>query len=325
MKGKYFINIGNKRVSYSLEFKRNVTLIKGNSGTGKSTLINMIEDYKKFGKSSGIHVSTNIKNMVVLDYDTDWVSLLTSVRDTILFADEFVSYCYSREFARLFLESGNYIVLVSRDGRLGALPCAVDEIYYLKSENNGNYYSTRLYNCYEDDVLSFRPDIVVTEDSKSGYAIINNILNCEVVSAYGKDKVYTKVTELLSTGYSRIYVIVDGAVFGNQIQKLISLCSNYDLYIFAPESFEFLLLNTSFFSKFLSTELSETYLYVDSLEFITWERYYTHLLRSLCVNYTGVSYSKSDWSELNPFFKRVAILKQIAYQLKDLDNSIKLV
>ena len=42
MRGKHRIVIKNNRLHYEFEIKRNITIIQGNSATGKTTLINML-------------------------------------------------------------------------------------------------------------------------------------------------------------------------------------------------------------------------------------------------------------------------------------------
>ena len=46
MTGKYDIEIYNKRVHYHLTVKRNITVIQGDSATGKTELLRMISDYE---------------------------------------------------------------------------------------------------------------------------------------------------------------------------------------------------------------------------------------------------------------------------------------
>lgn len=50
MRGIKHITISNNRIKYSFDIKRNITIIAGDSATGKSTLINMIEAYELEGK-----------------------------------------------------------------------------------------------------------------------------------------------------------------------------------------------------------------------------------------------------------------------------------
>ena len=56
MKGKYRIVVKNNRVHYEFEIKRNITIVRGDSGTGKTTLINMLRQAENLGASSGIDV-----------------------------------------------------------------------------------------------------------------------------------------------------------------------------------------------------------------------------------------------------------------------------
>ena len=42
MKGLHKVIVQNNRLHYEFEIKRNITIIQGNSATGKTTLINML-------------------------------------------------------------------------------------------------------------------------------------------------------------------------------------------------------------------------------------------------------------------------------------------
>lgn len=64
MRGSYRIIIQNHRVHYDFVIRRNITVIKGNSGTGKTTLIDMLAEYEANGRSSGISVESKRKCMV---------------------------------------------------------------------------------------------------------------------------------------------------------------------------------------------------------------------------------------------------------------------
>ena len=49
MKGKYKVIVQNNRLHYELEIRRNITIIQGNSATGKTTLVNMLRQQKIWG------------------------------------------------------------------------------------------------------------------------------------------------------------------------------------------------------------------------------------------------------------------------------------
>lgn len=46
MKGRHRIVVKNNRIHYEFEIKRNITIIQGDSATGKTTLINMLRRRK---------------------------------------------------------------------------------------------------------------------------------------------------------------------------------------------------------------------------------------------------------------------------------------
>lgn len=45
MKGKHSIVVRNRRVQFALELERNITVIRGDSATGKTTMLGMLRDY----------------------------------------------------------------------------------------------------------------------------------------------------------------------------------------------------------------------------------------------------------------------------------------
>ena len=45
MKGKHRIIVSTKRLKYDFEIRRNLTVIRGDSATGKTTLVDMIREY----------------------------------------------------------------------------------------------------------------------------------------------------------------------------------------------------------------------------------------------------------------------------------------
>ena len=54
MKGEITVNIKNRHISFKLKLERNITILTGDSGTGKTKLINMVRNYSELGKSSGV-------------------------------------------------------------------------------------------------------------------------------------------------------------------------------------------------------------------------------------------------------------------------------
>ena len=70
MRGKVSVTVRDSRNSYSFELKRNITILTGDSGCGKTTLFEMIMDYNRYGKQSGIHISC--ERPVVAVFGNNW-------------------------------------------------------------------------------------------------------------------------------------------------------------------------------------------------------------------------------------------------------------
>ena len=56
MRGTHRVAVRNRRVQFTLELERNITVIRGDSATGKTTLMGMLRDYEEQGIQSGVSV-----------------------------------------------------------------------------------------------------------------------------------------------------------------------------------------------------------------------------------------------------------------------------
>ncbi len=78
--------VKNNLLQYRFTLYRNITILRGDSATGKTTLIEMIADYLRDGDESGVDVRCD-KKSVVLDRG-NWERDLRDCRDSIVFIDE---------------------------------------------------------------------------------------------------------------------------------------------------------------------------------------------------------------------------------------------
>ncbi len=142
MKGKYHICVQNSRIRYEFDIKRNITIIRGDSASGKTTLFSMIESYNRLGEDSGIEIVSK-KECITVNNAT-WDLILDKHNDSIVFVDEDSPVIKSQEFAEKIKNSGNYYVIITRED-LPNLPYSVDEIYGI--HKSGKYADTkRIYN-----------------------------------------------------------------------------------------------------------------------------------------------------------------------------------
>ena len=142
MTGSYEIVVSNVKVRYEFTIRRNITVVKGDSATGKTTLVEMIREHYEAGVSSGIDLKCEKTCRVLAG--RDWNVLLGAMHDSIIFIDEDNEFLPTDDFARAVRESDNYYVIVSREG-LANLHYSVEEIYGIRE--SGKYASMkRVYN-----------------------------------------------------------------------------------------------------------------------------------------------------------------------------------
>ena len=113
MKGKYRIIVENKKIRYDFEVKRNITIIKGDSATGKTTLADMISEYEENGADSGIRLACDRECHIL--QGRYWKALLAEMKNSIIFIDEGNKFVSSVEFAeevkksdKVFLQAQRY-------------------------------------------------------------------------------------------------------------------------------------------------------------------------------------------------------------------------
>ena len=326
MRGKHTIRIENKNIRFDIEIKRNITVIRGDSATGKTTLIDMIAQYERDGERSGIELVCD-KNCVVLT-GIRWQDNLKNISDSIVFIDENDRFIVSMDFAVEVRNSDNYYVLVTRDN-LQNLPYSVDEIYGIHS--SGRYSGLkktynelyRIYSGYEA-VIDNQYDKIVCEDSNAGYEFFfalarGALLDC--VSANGK----SKIKDLIFRSHDdNILVIADGAAFGCEMNSLMELKSagcQYTLYL--PESFEWIILCSGLIDgNRIKNILQSPWDYIDSEKYFSWERYFYDLLRDETED-SYLRYSKSSLNDVYIHQKEREILVRAMGKIGEIFNNGK--
>ncbi len=69
MKGIQHIEVSNRKVKFEFDLIRNITVIRGESGTGKTTLYNMISDYTRLQAASGVKLRSEKNCVALMDMD----------------------------------------------------------------------------------------------------------------------------------------------------------------------------------------------------------------------------------------------------------------
>lgn len=317
MKGSHRVIIEAKRVKYDFTLTRNITILTGDSASGKTVLIDYIRDYRRYGSESGVMVSCD-RECRTLDNE-DWEMQLKRITNSIIFIDEGNRFITSKEFAKLALESDNYFVLATRE-KMPMLPYSVQEIYGFRE--SGKYHEAKqkyneMYHLYGEISAqsSIEPELVITEDSNSGYdffAKLSEQKNVNCISANGKSNIIKCLQDSEKTQGTRL-IIVDGAAFGSEMKEVYEYLNTVgNVVLYAPESFEWLLLSSNTIPNANVTEiLQEPENYIDSKKYASWERFFTALLIDMTKGDPVWSYSKKKISSVYVSSKVITAVKKM--------------
>lgn len=314
MKGIHKVVVGTKYLKYEFELRRNLTIIRGDSATGKTTLVDMIRTHMNDGESGPVTLNCD-KRCYVVEGNL-WKGQLDNIQDGIVFIDEGNEFVKTKDFARAIQQTDNYYVIVTREG-LPALPYSVEEVYGIRT--SGKYGTLKrsyhsFYRIYPDSTTEkIKPEKILTEDSNSGYQFFDAVctehqMQCD--TANGKSNVfsYLKVHK-----DEKILVIADGAAFGPEMDRVLQLVqTRKNLALYLPESFEWLILSSGILKDAETTQILQTPSnYIDSKKYFSWERYFTELLTEK-TSRTYLNYAKKTLNEayLNDGTKN-AILRQM--------------
>lgn len=300
MKGSHRVIVESRKVKYDFVIKRNITILTGDSGSGKTVLIDLIRDYKRFGSDSGVFLSCDCECKTI--DNEDWEKQIEETVNSIIFIDEGNRFLTSKRFAELVQQSDNYYVIATRE-KLPTLSYSVNEIYGFRE--SGKFHEAKqkyneIYHLYGEitEDSDINPEYVITEDSNSGYEFFSKLCGNSIlcVSANGKSNIIKSLQQ--SENHGKRLVIVDGAAFGSEMRDVADYIDIFnDVVLYAPESFEWILLSANVIpSGNINKILEQPEEFIDSKKYISWERYFTSLLTELTKNDPIWAYSKKKLS-----------------------------
>ena len=187
------------------------------------------------------------------------------------------------------------------------LPYSVNEIYGFRK--SGKFHEARqtyneIYHLYGEisEQSKVCTQYVLTEDSNSGYEFFSSLFkqsNISCAAANGKSNIIFSLQKMDPKEGIGL-VIVDGAAFGSEMRDVSEYLKEVGgIVLYAPESFEWLLLSTDLIQEIrVSQILEHPEDYIDSREYASWERFFTKLLVSLTQGDPLWAYSKKKLPDI---------------------------
>ncbi len=306
MKGEVELKIHNNKVNYNFVLKRNVTIVRGESGTGKTTLYRLVSDYMKDSKSSGVKITMSSGDSCIALNDTDFENQIKKTKNSVVFIDEgFIGFKNDdniNDFIRKIKKTDNYYVIFSRES-FDKIPSSVEEIYEIKTRGKKHtfekYYKINDYCRLIVDIRKKDKFVLfITEDSKSGKQFFKEYFkktNIKVDSARGNSNIINKINENINV---ELLAIVDGAAFSPYIDKTYKMCKyNKNINICLPESFEWMILKSGVIkNKKIEKILKSTFEIIDITKFFSWEKFFTYYLEEITKDSKMLKYDKKKIS-----------------------------
>ncbi len=305
MIGEKKILARNKNNSYEFTLRRNITVLRGDSGRGKTKLFELVYDNNRFGKGSDAKISCDCP--VIAYNGANWERDISEIDNSIIIIDEENSrFINSVDFARTIRGTSNYYLLITRN-YLPQLPYSVDEIYEISGRGKNkkfvkSYSSSEYMYVAEKLSLPFAPDVIITEDSKSGYEFWSEIAKDKNIPCFSA-KSKTEINRVISKyGKEKLLIIADGAAFGPEIDRIAIKQANSSkkIAMCLPESFEWLILASGILEQrgiklaVASEQIKNLDVEIDSEQYFSWERYFTELLENATKDSRFGKYTKNN-------------------------------
>ena len=134
------IDIKSKSEHYVFDIEYRINILVGDSGTGKTSLYNLITNYNR-GSSSIICSGHSKLQSIPTDLSLEEVKLrFDNSVDTLFVIDETCKFLHTVGFEKTFNES-NYYILITRDCEFGSLPIHRDAFVQLETVNGIHSFS----------------------------------------------------------------------------------------------------------------------------------------------------------------------------------------
>ena len=233
-----YIHLTDNVVEYEFTFKQKYLFIRGDSGRGKSTLIELIEVYRRDPDSISCLGDSNLK--IIIDIEA-------LKPGCIYFFDEDDPLLTS-ENAKLFNNTDSYFVIITRNRNLDFLKTGLDSLCEIVT--NGRYHTIKPVYPRKEELTSVG-DVIVCEDSKSGFQFLNKLVDYQIESAESNSRIRSKISKLIKQGFQSFTIVYDRCGICFSYEKQINYLKDSGVNIVSEidwDSFESYVLESDLYN-----------------------------------------------------------------------------
>lgn len=164
------IEIGNNRIMYKFDINGKYSLVKGDSGTGKTTLCDLVSMFER-----GVEGVINKSSHTIMILPTRYKQFdVLGYKDAVIFVDEESTLLRDSNYEQWLKTVDAYFVFITRDLRLKTVPISVDSIYTVQT--SGKFHYLKPIDARFPNQKLCGADLILTEDSKSGMQFIKEVV-----------------------------------------------------------------------------------------------------------------------------------------------------
>ena len=233
-----YIHLKDNVVEYEFTCEQKYLFIRGDSGRGKSTLVELAELYMDTPSSVTCLGDSNLKI----------IRGSTALEDGYIYFFDESDVMLTSENAKLFKAVNSYFVIISRDRNLDFLKTGLDSLCEIVTD--GSYHTIKPIYPRRDKLMSVG-DVIVCEDSGSGLQFLDELIDYQLTSANGKDNIGSKVYKLYKQGFKSFTVVYDRCGICFSYEDQLNYLSKRGIHILSEidwDSFESYILESDLYN-----------------------------------------------------------------------------
>lgn len=259
-----YLKIDSKNVKLDVEFRDKYVFIIGDSGVGKSLIVDTLGDEELNSRCVRSDLTIKILNKFTITEFDNWNSGELVVSDEV----------YARKVLQKLEHKNCYFMVVTRKV-FKNINFSYRCIYEAKRDD-GTTVISRAYNINKVDILDSY-DVIVTEDSGYDKRFVEECFEGKqyIKGSGGKSNITKVLDEMYRDSRMHIFLIMDGGGVGSDIPNISSKVKklkkrNCIIHMILPECFEHVLLCSGYFKydldilKYFKLECGNTEAFCES-------------------------------------------------------------